>query len=339
MGVLYVTNNCAKPRVQVLGSYVPMTTTNAVPAGQPYFVKNNSTYVISSLAAGTPVTLTENCPQPRAKLFESYIPMQTVNQTSAGRRYITTNGSSYLVESYVTRSNSRSESASQSYLTSSDSPAGMSSTTALTRSSTSNTVYQTRSSTSGTTYLTRQSTSGTTYLTRVSTSGTSYGTVNGSSYLSLTSTRDGGSATFTESILGVMSRSTTGVFEYPGYFTSTYTAFYAGYVSQLTKWEGHFNNTGGTVMQSYAGTLFSIYAPAKYGSTTSPIITGTTYLTRASTSGTNYGTRASTSGTVYGTRASTSATVYQTRSSTSGYSGVSSSSSSMSISSSEGQWS
>ena len=327
MGVLYVTNNCAKPRVQVLGSYVPMTTTNAAPAGQPYFIKNNSTYVISSLAAGNPVTLTENCPQPRAKLFGSYIPMQTVNQTSAGRRYITTNGSSYLVESYVTRSNSRSESASQSYLTSSDSPAGMSSTTALTRSSTSNTVYQTRSSTSGTTYLTRQSTSGTTYLTRVSTSGTSYGTVNNTTLTMY-------SATGTEYYPGVYIN-----LQYTTSGTATRTQFQMMGRTWCSGTFSYSEAANGVISKTGALTSVLLGFDISHISGLVATTTGTTYLTRASTSGTNYGTRASTSGTIYGTRASTSATVYQTRSSTSGYSGVSSSSSSMSVSSSEGEWS
>ena len=71
--------------------------------------------------------------------------------------------------------------------------------------------------------------------------------------------------------------------------------------------------------------------------------TGITYYTRASTSDTKYGTQVSTTGTTYytrvstsdtkyGTQAKTTNTIYNTKVSTSGYSGVSSSSNSKSVS-------
>lgn len=165
-------------------------------------------------------------------------------------------------------------------------------TTYLTRASTSNTVYGTRASTSGTTYLTRASTSTTIYQTRASTSAATYYTrasTSGTTYLTRASTSNASYATR----------------------ASTSNTVYLTRASTSDIKYGTKVSTSTTIYQTRAST------------------SGTNYGTRSSTSGTTYLTRASTSDTVYGTRASTSATSYLTRISTSGYSGVSSSSSSM----------
>ena len=139
MGDLYVTSSCPKPRLQVLGSYIPMTTTSQTSAGQTAFTKNNATYVLQPLSSSdvgaSKIVLTETANEPKVKLFNSYIPMNTVSSTTSDREYIEINNSTYLVESYYTHS--------ESYLTTAEQSSGMSDVTALTRESTSGTSYLT----------------------------------------------------------------------------------------------------------------------------------------------------------------------------------------------------
>ena len=112
-------------------------------------------------------TLTDSCNKPYLHVSNSLLPL-TTRTTSGLNLKAKDNNITYRAMEY----NSTSESGY--YSTSSVEPGNMSSTTALTRSSTSNTVYHTAPETTGTTYLTRSSTSSTVYHTAPETTGTTY---------------------------------------------------------------------------------------------------------------------------------------------------------------------
>ena len=106
-----------------------------------------------------PYTLTDNYNKPYIKVNGSILPL-TTNTTQGLHIKISMNNITYRPLEY------NSMSTSDTYYTSKVDSIGLSSTTALTRSSTYDTQYYTRSSTSSTVYYTRSSTSGTNYLTK-----------------------------------------------------------------------------------------------------------------------------------------------------------------------------
>ena len=130
--------------------------------------------------------LTNEYNKPYIKISNSILPL-TTNTTNGIHLNIQANNTTYRPLEY------NSMSTSDTYYTSAVNSNGLSSTTALTRSSTYDTQYYTRSSTSSTVYYTRSSTSGTNYLTgSISHQMSCYGeqsmiyTINGGQYYTVT---------------------------------------------------------------------------------------------------------------------------------------------------------
>ena len=271
----------------------------------------------------------------------------------------------------------KSQSASDTYYTSAVNSEGLSSTTALTRSSTSGESYETRSSTSGTSYGT--TVQGQSYFVNLSTYST-YSFYNGNyttsfiTYSGYEITNVSGSSTSNTHVVGLVStviKQTLYFNETQSKFTTIVSQTSRTYSRKMTISSSYRNQSGDiitrstqsvqTTKQDNTTRLFTefiqiIQYDKTYGNITvttiysgnfiplnnlSEIGTGkyftqscyydyrTTETRKHSISASFYTSGGSTvtTGTTYLTRSSTSKTVYLTRSSTSGYSGVSSSSS------------
>ena len=358
-------------------------------------IKNNNatkSYVITNNCTTRPrVCMKSDTGVPATPI--SYLPLTTSTTQGLALR-AKVNDQSYRALEF------RSMSGSATFYSSNANGQGLSSTTALTCSSTSRTEYLTQSSTSRTEYLTRSSTSATSYLTRSSTSGESYLTkygsditvrneahvsdmynYQGSHYMTRDETMTGiykssydrtytawdGTRTYTcTCVFGTYTQLAGNYWWYMthripsdmsygcatryiyqsdnSYYTSTFSNSYSSLITQfLRSPSDNFTYAIATSTNTtYPNMLLTSWSQStlswgdnggytRYSSTYTQgyviLTTGTSYLTRSSTSSTVYYTRSSTYDTVYYTRSSTYSTVYHTRSSTSGYSGVSSSSS------------
>ena len=302
-------------------------------------------------------TLTDNYNKPYIKISNSILPL-TTNTTQGLHIKLYANNTTYIPLEY------NSMSTSDTYYTSAIQSNGLSSTTALTRSSTYDTQYYTRSSTSSTVYYTRSSTSATNYLTKSGISCTSFRlhwTQSGQGYQNSPVTNV---QNMSAQITGSTSITKGSFYIYNGAsLTATCTVYtvtfsHYSYSSEHTGYPGNgttystTNREYGQVL-TFAITTFrddNVYQANSYHSYSAIMNTSGSYGTwhniragngvytnsqlysiekviSVSTTGTQYLTRSSTSATSYLTRSSTYSTIYLTRSSTSGYSGVSSSSS------------
>ena len=289
-----------------------------------YIVANNKSYLV-----------TNNYNKPYIKISNSILPL-TTNAPSYGGGVIkcNINGNTYRVLEY----RSTSSSSSDSYYTSAVNSDGLSNTTALTRSSTSGESYLTRSSTSGTSYgttytnqryyswsqeATSQYYTYTNYYTKVTAISylPEFTTIQsiwnqGSYYLyfNIQYLNNQKSIYAGRMVTSRICRNGATYTDYIDTYSWKYTTYYNTQIMFIS------SNTIGP--QSLITTSYTEYT---YGETRSTNKMSTTFY--------NLVNVVVTTGTTYLTRSSTSATQYLTRSSTSGYSGKSSSSKSIEISS------
>ena len=221
---------------------------------------------IQSGATSKSYRLTDACDKPRLAVSGSYIPL-TIKDTETGLQlYAKVNNQTYRAMHY------ESMSTSATYLTTAANSEGLSSVTALTRSSTSATL--TRSSTSAT--LTRSSTSAT--LTRSSTSATLT-----RSSTSATLTRSSTSATLTRSsVSGYGTKTNETFFSVIKNFTSGYyyngridkTSYNLTGIVSVTNWGTGNQASTWTVIETASG-YYNYSTATRYQSRATGILTGT----------------------------------------------------------------
>ena len=284
--------------------------------------------------------LTDNYNKPYIKVSNSILPL-TTNTTNGICIKIQANNTTYRPLEY------QSMSTSDTYYTSAVNSNGLSSTTALTRSSTYDTQYYTRSSTSSTVYYTRSSTSGTNYLTGsvshnweyIETYRVLYTDNNNYTYSATTSLtaqkhysysswtgeqRSPNNVTvrYTYTSYQITFESITSCRTIPG---ETKTYIYTTRTMRLLPQVRIANNTTYTEYGQYTSTRFSIRYIFDNNITyisqsTHMVVSGISLFTRTIYEGCGTfdfrNSIASTTGTQYLTRSSTSATSYLTRSST-----------------------
>ena len=271
--------------------------------------------VVAGQNQSTSYNLTNQCDKPRLGVSGSYIPITT--NTGGGVAKLADDNSTYRMMQYTTTSSSSS--ASAAYLTSNVNSQGLSNTTALTRVQT-----------TGVEYLTSQKITDTIY----ETASTSVSTV----YISSTQKKT--------SLQGEVWVSFTSHIRYTLLYTST-----SGTSTQhwgdgtdvtitniLTTWNSMYNEittSSPTLIRSSIATYFrTSYTGGRFG-VTSPhnaYITANTRILNSLIEDPPVFVTNVTTNTIYRTSADTYDTIYLTSASTSGYSGISSSSSSVSAS-------